>query len=125
VIRGSAVVVLAALVAGWVAYVHEWRYGGVRPLVYRLGKVHGYMPRRPGFRVTTTGDVERVLITSGPRSSSGYSIQVQRAIVERSRVWIAVREIDKPGRAEITYPYRLLVFRKIDKPVHIHWEGRS
>jgi len=65
------------------------------------------------------------LITAGPRSSTGYSLDVVRAEVERGRVYIVVREVTEPGRAKITYPYRLLVFPKIDKPVHVHWEGRT
>jgi hypothetical protein len=123
--RAAAVVLAAAFAAAWIAYVHVWRYGEIRPLVYRLGTMRNYTPRRPGVHVNTAGPLERVLITTGPRSSAGYSIEVRRAIVERSRVSIVVREIDKPGRAGITYPYRLLVFPKLDKPVHVHWEGRS
>jgi hypothetical protein len=125
VIRAAAVVCLLALAAGWIAYVHVWRYGQVRPLAYRLGTMRDYTPRRPGVRVTTAGRLEHVLITSGPRSSTGYSIAVRRALVEHGRVSIVVQEIDKPGRAAITYPYRLLVFPKLDKPVHVHWAGRS
>jgi hypothetical protein len=124
-IRAVVIVVLVALVGGWIAYVHEWRYAPVHPLAYRLGTMRHFEPRRPGIRVTTTGSQERVLITSGPRSSTGYSIEVTHAIVERVRIFIVVREVDRPGRAEITYPYRLLVFPKTDKPVHVHWEGRS
>ena len=124
-IRGIALVLVAAAAAGWVAYVHLWRYGGAHPLAYRLGKMHHFEPRRPGVRVTTTGSNERVLITSGPRSSTGYSIEVRRALVEHGRISIVVREVDGPGRAKVTYPYRLLVFPKLDKPVHVHWEGRS
>jgi hypothetical protein len=79
----------------------------------------------PFYSVTTHGSRERVLIAAGPRSSTGYSLEIERAVVERSRVSIVVREIDRPGRAAVTYPYRLLVFRKVHKPVHVHWEGRS
>ena len=124
-IRVAVVACIAVLAAGWIAYVHVWRYGEGRPLAYRLGTLQHFTPRRPGVRVTTAGRLERVLITSGPRSSTGYAIEVRRAIVEHGRVSISVREVDKPGRAEITYPYRLLVFPKLDKPVHVHWEGRS
>jgi hypothetical protein len=125
VIRAIVIAVLAACAAGWIAYVHFWRYGGVRPLVYRLETVRHFEPRRPEVRVTVAGSQEQVLITSGPRSSTGYSIEVRRALVEHGRISIVVREVDRPGRAEITYPYRLLVFPKLDKPVHVHWEGRS
>jgi hypothetical protein len=123
--RAAVLVVLVALAAGWVAYVRVWRYGGASPLAYHLATLHDFEPAEPRTRVTTTDGEEHVLITAGPRSSAGYSLVVERAVVERGRVYIAVREVDKPGRAELTYPYRLLVFPKIDKPVHVHWEGRT
>ncbi len=124
-IRRAVVVVLAALAAGWVAYVHVWRDGDAHPLAYRLETLTNFEPREPQTRVTTSRTEERVLITAGPRSSTGYSLEVERAEVERGRVYIVVREVTEPGHAEITYPYRLLVFPKIDKPVHVHWEGRT
>jgi hypothetical protein len=125
VIRGAAIAALAAAAAAWVAYVHVWRYGNDHPLAYRLATLHNFEPSKPETRVTTSGSEERVLITAGPRSSTGYSLVIQSAVVERARISIVVRELDKPGRAEITYPYRLLVFPTIDKPVHVHWEGRT
>lgn len=124
-IRAIVIAALAACAAGWIAYVHLWRYGDAQPLVYRLGTLPDFEAAQPFSRVTTTATEERVLITSGPRSSSGYALEVRRAVVERARVSIVVRELDKPGRTEVTYPYRLLVFPKLDKPVHVHWEGRS
>jgi hypothetical protein len=125
VIRVAVIVFLAAFAAGWIAFVHEWRYGAVGPLAYRFEQVPGFETPRAAVRVTHVGDDEHVLITSGPRSSTGYSIQVRRALIERGRISIVVREVSKPGRARITYPYRLLVFRDLGKPVHVHWEGRS
>jgi hypothetical protein len=125
VIRALVIAALAACAAGWVAYVRLWRYGDARPLVYRLGTLPDFEAAHPFSRVTTTGSEERILIASGPRSSSGYALEVRRAVVERARVSIVVRELDNPGRAEVTYPYRLLVFPKLAKPVHVHWEGRS
>jgi hypothetical protein len=105
--------------------VHIWRYGDPHPLVYRLGTLPDFEAAHPFSRVTAAAGEERVLITSGPRSSTGYALEVRRAVVERGRVSIIVRELDEPGRAGVTYPYRLLVFPKLDKPVHVHWEGRS
>jgi hypothetical protein len=123
--RAGVIVLLAVLAAAWVAYVHEWRYGDARPLTYHFAQVPGFETPRAAVRITHVGGDEHVLITSGPRSSTGYSIQVRRALVERGRISIVVRELDRPGRAKITYPYRLLVFRDLGKPVHVHWEGRS
>ena len=124
-IRGAFVVLVVALAAGWIAYGHVWQHGDAHPLAYRLETLSNFEPREPQTRVTASGKDERVLITAGPRSSTGYSLEVVRADVERGRVYIVVREVTEPGRAEITYPYRLLVFEKIDKPVHVHWEGRT
>jgi hypothetical protein len=124
-IRAAVIAVLIAAAAAWVAYEHVWRYGDAHPLAYRLGTLPNFEAAHPLSRVTTRGQQERVLITTGPRSSTGYSLEIERAVVERGRVSIVVREVDKPGRPRITYPYRLLVFPKIDKPVHIHWEGRT
>jgi hypothetical protein len=125
VIRGAVVIVVVGLAAGWIAYQHVWLHGDARPLAYRLETLADFEPLEPQTRVTTSGQEERVLITPGPRSSTGYSLEVERAEVERGRVYIVVREVTEPGRAETTYPYRLLVFPKIDKPVHVHWEGRT
>ena len=124
-IRFALIAVLVATAAAWVGYVHVWRYGDAHPLAYRLETLRNFEPTEPETRVTTSGGEERVLITAGPRSSTGYSLVIERALVERARISIVVREIAKPGRAKITYPYRLLVFPKIDKPVHVHWEGRT
>jgi len=118
-------VLVVAFAAGWIAYVHVWRHGDARPLAYRLETLRNFEPREPRTQVTTSGADERVLITAGPRSSTGDSLEIVRAEVERGRVYIVVREVTEPGRAEITYPYRLLVFEKVDKPVHVHWEGRT
>ena len=123
--RAAVIAVLVAFALAWIAYVHEWRYGAVRPLAYRLATLEHFEPSHPLVRVTTNGGDEHVLITAGPRSSTGYSLEVRRALVERGRVSIVVRELYKPGSAALTYPYRLLVFPKLDKPVHVHWEGRS
>jgi hypothetical protein len=124
-IRAAVIAVLIAAAAAWVAYEHVWRYGDAQPLAYRLATVPNFEATHPLSRVTTRGKQERVLITAGPRSSTGYSLEIERAVVERGRVSIVVCEVDRAGRVQITYPYRLLVFPKIDKPVHIHWEGRT
>ena len=124
-IRTAVIALIAVLAAGWIAYVHVWRYGDARPLAYHFEQVPNFETPRAAVRVTKEGADEHVLITSGPRSSTGYSIEVRRALVERGRISIVVRELDRPGRAKLTYPYRLLVFRDLGKPVHVHWEGRS
>jgi hypothetical protein len=124
-IRGAVLALLAALAAGWITYADTWQHGGAHPLGYRLETLHNFEAREPRTQVTTSGAEEHVLITAGPRSSAGYSLEIERADVERGRVYIVVREVTEPGRAKITYPYRLLVFPRLGKPVHVHWEGRT
>jgi len=124
-IRAGILIVLVTLAAGWVAYVHVWQQGGSHPLAYKLETLRNFEPREAQTRLTITGNKERALITPGPRSSTGFSLKVERAVVERDRVLIVVREIDKPGRPRVTYPYLLLVFPWPHKPIHVHWEGRT
>jgi hypothetical protein len=125
VIRATVLAVLIALAGGWIAYVHVWQQGGAHPLAYRLETLRHFEPREAETRLAIVGNKERALITPGPRSSTGYSLKVESAVVERNRVSIVVREIDKPGRPEVTYPYLLLVFPWPHKPIHVHWEGRT
>jgi hypothetical protein len=71
---------------------------------------------------------EAVLVGSGPRSSTGYALRVVRVVERGDTVDVRVRErapsLGEPTEARITYPYRLIVFKRIDKPVHVIWEGR-
>jgi hypothetical protein len=71
---------------------------------------------------------EAVLVAAGPRSSTGYDLRVVRVVERGDAVDVQVRErtpsLGEPTAARITYPYRLIVFKKIDKPVHVRWEGR-
>jgi hypothetical protein len=124
----AALIAVLALCAGGVVYDHVWLHGNARRLDYRDAYLEGFETAHPVSKVATVGDMQRVLISPGPRSSSGYSLQVVKAEVERGRVLIVVREqapaLALPGQPGVTYPYRLLVFRKLDKPVHVGWEGR-
>jgi hypothetical protein len=71
---------------------------------------------------------EGVLVGPGPRSSTGYDLRVVRVEERGDAVVVRVREqtpsLGDPTAARITYPYRLIVFRRIDKPVRVTWEGR-
>jgi hypothetical protein len=146
----------AALVvaAGWIVYTHAWRDGAAKPLAYRdltaqlapleppdaaqllfsrRDQLERYVRRvRPGEALGLPPiDFTResaVLVTTGPRSSTGYALRLDSAEEERGRMLIKVREVTPalgdPQQARITYPYRLLVFHKLDKPVHLELEGR-
>jgi hypothetical protein len=139
---------------GWIAYTHVWRDGGAKPLAYRdltselgsLGppaaaqllfgrsdELARYVRRvRPGEPLRLPPiDFSReaaVLVTTGPRSSTGYALRVVAVEEERGRTLITLREdtpgLEDPQQARITYPYRLLVIPKLGKPVHLDLQGR-
>jgi protease stability complex PrcB-like protein len=125
-VKAAALILLVALCAGRVAYEHLWLHGGAQPLHYRYASLHGFEPARPLSKASVSDGLEHVLVSPGPRSSSGYSLDVVKAEVERGRVLIVVRErsptLEHPGRPGVTYPYRLLVFPNPHKPVHVGWE---
>lgn len=142
---------VAAVAGGWLLYVYAWRDTQPRPLAYRdlTAALHvqpnasftrrfrerslldEYVSRYgtpPAPRIDFTRD-EAVLLSAGPRSSTGYRIDVVRAVRERGRIVLTVREqtpsLSDPGRPEVTYPYRLVVFHRTDVPVYVQWLGRS
>jgi hypothetical protein len=96
------------------------------------GELRRYVAQaEPGRRVAGVGlprGAGLVLVTTGPRSSSGYSIEVLRVVEERSRIVVhAVERAPRLGesvRSEVTSPYRLLVLRRPAKPVVVDWQGR-
>jgi protease stability complex PrcB-like protein len=70
-----------------------------------------------------------VLISPGPRSSSGYSVRVVSVTEQRRRIVVRVHE-DTPRlvdrvRPVVTYPYRMIVIPLLPKPVRVSWEGRG
>jgi hypothetical protein len=69
-----------------------------------------------------------LVVAVGPRSSTGYSLQVLRVTEQRSRVIVRLREnsptIAKPGKTGLTYPYRMITFPKTDKPTFVTILGR-
>ena len=135
-------------------YAHAWRDSGARALSFRdmTSQLRGLQPAREAnrlfvnelevfyyLRFADPGHVvplpsinfareEAVFVSTGPRSSTGYSIRVVSVVEERGRVVVTLQQrtpsLADPGRAVATYPYRLVVFRKVDKPVHIVWPGR-
>ena len=127
-----AAVAVVLVVAGWAGYVRYWRHGDPRPLAFRdeSAKLRGFKTPHPLARVfrARNADETSVLIASGPRSSSAYRLQVQGVVEERGRVVVRVRELTPtlahPGRAVLTYPYRLLVLPRRDKHITVKWEGR-
>jgi PrcB C-terminal len=64
-----------------------------------------------------------VLVATGPRSSSGYALDVTSVREERRRVVVQVRErspsLRDAVRPRVTYPFRLITVPRGDKPIEV------
>ena len=69
-----------------------------------------------------------VLVAAGPRSSSGYALDVLQVREERRRVVVTIHEraptLAQPGKPQLAFPFRLLTLPRSDKPVELDWQGR-
>lgn len=81
-----------------------------------------------GRRIRLPRGREAILISPGPRSSTGYDVRVLSIVEERRRIVVRVREVaprlGDPVRPVVTYPYRLVMMPASRKHVTIRWEGR-
>ena len=68
------------------------------------------------------------LVATGPRSSTGYRLEITSVQDEGDRVLITVHEdtpsLGEPVRPRVTYPFRLIVLPRLGKPVKLKWPGR-
>jgi hypothetical protein len=68
------------------------------------------------------------LVSTGPRSSTGYRLEIVSVRDRNDRVLVTVHEdtpsLGEPVRARVTYPFRLIVLPRLDKPVKLKWPGR-
>ena len=72
---------------------------------------------------------EAVLVTTGPRSSTGYSLRVESVTASGGTIDVVVREIT-PSLGDkvtprLTYPLLLITLAKSTKRVHVKYAGRS
>jgi hypothetical protein len=71
---------------------------------------------------------EAYVVAAGPRSSSGYDLRVVRVVERRGDIQVVVRErtpsLGDAVTPGLTYPYRLVTFRRSAKTVHLVWLGR-
>jgi hypothetical protein len=86
-------------------------------------------------RVRATGQAPRVdfatrqllLVSPGPRSSTGYSVEVSQVRRHGDRIDVVVRErtpsLGTNVAARVTYPYRLVSLPR-DGAVYVDWRGR-
>ena len=69
-----------------------------------------------------------VVIALGPRSSTGYSLRIQRVVERRRGIYVYARErtpkLGEPVTARVTYVYRLLSMPGKAKPVYVKLQGR-
>jgi hypothetical protein len=68
-----------------------------------------------------------VIVSPGPRSSTGYSVEVLSASERGERITVRVRErsprLEEDVSPRVTYPYRLLSL-PAGKDVAVEWVGR-
>ena len=86
-------------------------------------------------RVQTTGRAPRVdftrrqllLVSPGPRSSTGNSVEIAQVRRHGDRIDVVVRERTPSLRSDVaprvTYPYRLVSLPR-DGAVYVDWRGR-
>ena len=85
---------------------------------------------RAHARKTPTVDFSKrqlLLVSTGPRSSTGYSIEILGVEEQDGKITVRVREVsprlDDRVEARVTYPYRLLSL-PADRDVVVDWLGR-
>jgi len=146
--------VLALLVAGRLLYTQVWGMGDEKPVAWtdvthRMGpveftrRVQGVYHSRAAFErlldATMPGRAPKppphdwaldqiVVIALGPRSSTGYSLRIQRVVERRRGIYVYAREqtprLGEPVTARVTYVYRLLSMHGSAKPVYVKLHGR-
>jgi hypothetical protein len=71
---------------------------------------------------------EIIVISLGPRSSTGYSLRVERVVERRRGIYVYARErtpsLRDPVDPRVTYPYRALAIARSSKPVYVKLQGR-
>ena len=82
-------------------------------------------PRAPRFDFSRN---RVILVSAGPRSSTGYSVRIVRITERRSTIDVLASEttptLDRPGVARLTSPYRLITIPATSKRVYVQWQGR-
>jgi hypothetical protein len=71
---------------------------------------------------------EAILVSAGPRSSTGYVLRIVSVRETAHHVVVTVHEdtpsLGEPVQAHVTYPFRLITIRRTTKPLFLHWPGR-
>lgn len=136
---------------GWIGWQELWAHGDGRPLAWRdlTSRTLAEPPRSElrvfgsreelrealtvGGRSATVPPIdfarrEAILISSGPRSSGAYELDVLGVTEERRRIVVSARErapsLARPGAARLTFPFRLITVERRDKDVTLDLRGR-
>ena len=100
-----------------------WRQRQVDRFLVRI-----FPSRTPSFPRVDYARRRLVLIAAGPRSSTGYRVQVLKAIERRGDVHILARELTPSLGAHVqprlTSPFRLITIPATSKRVYVQWQGR-
>ena len=86
-------------------------------------------PRRtPAVPRFDFGRDKLILVAAGPRSSTGYGVEIVRVTGLRSTVRVLAREttpqLGQHVAARLTSPYRLITIPATSKRVYVQWQGR-
>jgi hypothetical protein len=69
-----------------------------------------------------------ILVAAGPRSSTGYDVNIVRITERRSTIDVLAREVTPSLRSRtvprLTSPYRLITIPATSKRVYVQWQGR-
>jgi hypothetical protein len=69
-----------------------------------------------------------ILVAAGPRSSTGYGVEILRVTRRRGDIRVLAREtaptLGQRVEARLTSPYRLITIPATDKRVYVSWQGR-
>jgi hypothetical protein len=119
----------ALLAVGVAVALHAYGHTGSRPVPWKdvSAQARGLDRSVAVYSVTKQGDRERILVSPGPRSSTGYGVQVVRVVEQRRQILLEVRELTprlgQRVQARVTYPYTLVEIPRTRKHVALHWLG--
>jgi hypothetical protein len=104
--------------------------GSQHPLFREQAKLDQYLRRAGARRPAPAVDFSRqqlLLVSPGPRSSTGYRVEVLSVRESDGKITVRVRErapkLGEPVEARVTHPYRLLSLPAGDD-VYVDWVGR-
>jgi hypothetical protein len=111
------------------AAIHAYGHTGSRPVPWKdvSAQARGLDRSVAAYTVTKRGDRERILVSPGPRSSTGYGVEVVQVVERRRQILLEVHELTprlgQRVQARVTYPYKLIEIPRTRKHVSLHWLG--